>query len=649
MTEDIGKIIAVLDEGTTSTLNTSNCIETMLESKHKEIISRHRGRLYLLLPKRFDGLNLQGDESDGPDRFDCGLLTVMILVRTLVRQGRTPKVLFDWKGDLLRFQHLSTHLLEIGEYGRTPITTIDTTFPRYMRFCRNNTGPLTFCDLKPRSHYPLDSTTDLQIGLIRESNGSERPDLIVYFKRRSQFYESGFPRIKSAEYDIETTHFGEEKTPLVIVTAQSVCIPRNIAYFNPICLALGERNEEKIKFKPVSTPYSAMLSGKNARIGKIYSNLPTIRNTLHFSELLLRTIYDSHSFVEYDIDNAELSRVSESVAVREQARSLLKELADRVAINKPLNPRISGWKDIEKVRYAMQDMPISIEYYPELEPSLRQAVEVVFCDVLTVNKLLKLSKECQSYDELMTRTTSLLKSQVKLSTEEHEQDSFDPEEPVGYVAGSRREDDGLKVCDAWYFVLENEGKTFVFYCDIAQPAKLRISGKSEKKQLRDLKIGDVIEKNYWNYRTLRTRILQYLEENELDDAEKVIEDLEISDKFREHMEKLAGDHTRSELNSRIVERDVNVKHVLHVWANETMCPNRLSFSLFTQIVQQLDCEYSLQFDPKEMYSRLRRIKKLRMQFAERSELDRKTYYKIIEGPIKTQASVERLGKIYQLS
>jgi len=604
------------------------------------ILTTHKGVTYLLCPFKYHSMNFQNEKSYMKDRNDSSLLSLLLLIKKIFSENRVPIIIFDRLKCLIRFQQISSKIV----YEELPICFVKEK-NQCLKFERDDKGPKKMLNYKGhRSDFPpFPTSKKIKLFLVSdEVDAVNENNMLIYFKTETQFYESGYPRLFSSEYKIKEK-VNDSKIPLIVFTDNSMSLPRIelSIKLDPIYLPVGQYNLEKLVFTSINeSNYSGLLEDMNKEVIEIFSKLTNITERLYFSEYLLTVIYNLNHFIESDLDESVISRMSENVSLQNQMADFFGRLVRLLSrCNKP-EPKITGWKDILELRKKIRQTNQEIKYLKELETSMQEVFNVLFRDVISFNKLFTAYNGSTDYISLKKTTEQILRkieTPVKVMVDETD---FDPETAVGYIAKGQGEHVLQGIVTAKVFNMESEGKKFVFYC------------AKDGKIAKTLSPGETLTRNYWNYQSLKTRLLNYLEEFDTKENEEEIRKyLEDIDEFHQYLDKYVYDSTGEDFKSDFQdERSTGaLKLLFRNWANETMQPAPANFSLFLKAAKKINTYYEKNFDGTSIYTKMRKIKAMRKDFSDETEKANKIYYKILGPPIDMKVGAEKIGRIYRIS
>lgn len=624
------EIISNLDKSDCSLLHPrildelENFSDLIQISTEKNLIS------YILLPSDYNSLNLKNVQTEGFDRKDSAFLTLLELIRELVVKNSIPVVVFDRLYFLSRFQYFSTKLekdcLPICLVGKKEI---------FIRFLRHDSGPQKYwCD-KERQ-YPKGC---LKIRLFianDEFKLTENEKVIVYFKTEKQVYESGYPKIKNSEYQFYEKQETTSKKTIIVLVSDITCIPRPRINCDSIYLSVGKYTEEKLVFEAVAeNKYSEFLSELNSDCCKILSKITTLRGRFYFSEYFVKIVYNLEDTATVPLEEARLFRMTENRTLQIDIGDFFNKMENILKKCHKLSPKISGWKDIQQIKDSLKKNPKTIQYFKELEPSLIEIFRILFGDVIAFNKLFKLYQQNMHCDEFQAQTKKVIKELLGSPLFDSEADDFDPETAVGYISAAQGNTFGTGTVQVQRFSLGTNGEKYILYC-------------SPNSKFANKKIGDIIEKKYWNYYTLKKRIIQYLNETETEDN-NLFNSIKLADQFHNDLEIFVFDSSSKDYKNLFPDEDIiRIRTIFRNWANDTMQPRKKNYKLLKQVTTEINQRLGKEFDPREVYTCMGKIKSMRKFFKIGAEIQ-KIRYKILEGPITTIVEAEKVGRIYRIS
>ena len=368
---------------------------------------------------------------------------------------------------------------------------------------------------------------------------------------------------------------------------------------------------------------------------------------------ILFILYNEFPIYNGQINESMIIRMTDNLTLRARIKDLLQELTNYKVELGALKPNLASWMDIYNLRKEMEKKDIKIQYAKPLEKSMVAVFEYLFSDIILLNELFLLSKgisdNAVNFEDLKNKTKDLIKKKPMPRIEDSKQPKdFDPEAPIGYIASEYNASDYKGPVEAHYFVLESKGEQYIFYCQLGKNSTVKVEGYSKRKSLDQLKEGDVIEKEYWNYPLLKTKIIEAVENGKIENSEILLKDIAESDSFRQFLEKYALSKSNSELDTKYADLvDYDVKNFLRRWSIETMKPRKEN--LFIAVTDEINKLYNCNFDAISLLQKLQKIKNCKkLVYAEDNE-ENTIGYKIVEGPIKIIIEAEKLGRIYRLS
>ncbi len=603
-------------------------------------------RVYFLSSGNIRNTNLANKSSFSKDHNDAIHLIILRLCRQLSDFKLRPIIIFDNISDLIRFQKVSVTTVLVNNAGSYPIAQnpINSDFFQFFR----KKHIYKRYDFMNVSHLFPENSKKIPLFLSTDKLFDAEFQTVIYFKNTPQFFGSGFPKIKSNEAAIESRL--SKKVPFFVFISDSTSIPFFGSSSTVKFMPLGIYEPETLDFKPIENSFAAeFFMQKNNEIIDVFNQLESNLGKLYFSILLLTVIYNSKSSDVFD--DSQVRKITENITLRNKIRDLSESLHSMCSFLE-LSPKISSWRDIYELRKQMKKEKMIIKYIPQLHESMKLIFQLIFHDAIIFHNVFKNYERNGDFETFTGKLNSLLselnKTKIIQSSDYSDDDVFDPESSVGYIASDYADSKNYKEkVEADYFVLQNGSRKFIYYCNMGKYSKVTVEGASTKKYLYELKPGDVIEKKYWNYETLKTRIKQFLAENLHEDP--INEWLDESDLFRSKLVAYALSNSNPDLQTQFggLCKTHNMKSVFMCWAIETMCPNEeKSYELFAKVIEVLKTTYSItNLDPKTLYQKMKKIKQMRRYFKEDKE--RKERYTVIQGPIKTHVEVEKLGRLYR--
>ncbi len=607
--------------------------------------------LYILLPVKFRDLNLLNAAYNTPSSSDSALLFLAILVKRLVDNNVSPLIVLDSVDDISQLQEISRTIqyVEKDEYGGTstgPFSDI--------RFVRSNDlGYKTFYTIYKQKRVSYSEyTKDILVSLQGEDVDLKQTyDVIIYLKKNEQFYASGFPRLIAPEYRIYQDK--KNNCPLVTVITDTLSIPRQVSKSEILYISTKTYIKRKLDFEAVNWESYFTFENTNKKIMEILNDLTYELGKLYFCAAILFILYNEVSTYNDQINESLILRITDNLSLRVRIKDLFQELTEYKAELGTLKPNITSWLDIYIIRKNMERQNIKIQFAKPLEKSMVSIFEYLFLDIITLNKLFALSKGISDskidFEDLRNKTNILIKkSALPKLQDEKPQKEFDPEAPIGYIASEYKTSENKGPVEGHYFILEAKDEKYIFYCQLGKSSTVKVLGSNQKKSLDQLKVGDVIEKKYWNYQLLKSKIFESINKGKIEESEDLIHDIEESDSFRLFLEKYALSKSNSELNSYYAELvNYGVKNLLRTWSIDTMCPTKKD--LFRVVTGEINNLYNLNLDADILLKKFRQIKSYRKRVRTEEDTEETVGYKIVEGPIKITVEVEKLGRIYRLS
>ncbi len=607
--------------------------------------------LYILLPEKYQNLDLFNISSEEVFNNENSLLFLIILVKRLIDSNIISRIVLDSAEDIEKLQEMSRviQFVEKDEYGNT------TTGPfSNIRIVRSNDyGYKTYYSIYKGKRVPYSPfAKNIIVSAQGEGLPSEPPfDVIIYLKRNEQFYKSGFPKFVSPEYRIN--QIKEIKCPLVVIVTTTLSIPRDVSDLNILCVSAKSYTKREIKFEPVSWDSYFSFNITNDKILKLLDDFDSGLGKLYFCAGILFILYDDSPLHINQINESVIIRMTDNLTLRNRVRDLFQELTNYKAELGILKPNIASWADIYTLRKEIEKSNIKIQYAKPLEKSMVAVFGYLFSDIILLNKLFTLSKGISNsiinFEDLDSKTKDIINKEPTHKIESGKQHKdFDPEAPIGYIASEYKTSEVKGPVEAHYFVLESKGEKYIFYCQLGKNSTVKVEGSSKRKSLDQLKEGDVIEKKYWNYPLLKTKIIEAIETGKIESSETLLKDIAESDSFREFIEKYALSKSNSELDAKYAYLvDYSVKNFLRRWSIETMRPRKED--LFVAVTHEINKLYNCNFDADSLLKKLQKIKNCK-KLVDTDNHDGDTIgYKIAKGPIKIRIEVEKLGRIYRLS
>lgn len=606
---------------------------------------------YFLLPYKYGNLDLSNSNKT-ENKIDSILIFLIVFVKKLVDNNLSTSIIFDSALDMKRLQSIarSTQFSEVnnGFMSTSPFVNF--------RFSRKNETPYTTYEFRNRRvNYPLNVKT-IELLLQTDDINLQKPDLIIYVKRKNQFFRSGFPKFSSPEYRIDNNK--QKSVPILTIITNTIALTRYLTDTNFTYLHTNDYKSRALNLREKTWEGYYNFEETNKKIRDIFNEITEIFGKLYFCAGILFTLYGSTELQRNQINDSLIIRMSENLTLRGRIKDVFEELSAYSLEFGSLEPKITSWQDIYKLRQQMEYETPEMTYPKQLQNSLELIIKYLFSDVLTYNKLFSVSKGMSNnkinIDEIRERTNNILK-EVSISEEPLEKikKDFDPEAALGYLGSEYNAPDDKKLDNkelfsAHYFVLEAINEKYIFYCQLGKNSTVKISGSIKKKSLDELKIGDVIEKKYWNYQLLKLKIMELIDDGKVDEGDALIKLIEESDLYRQFLEKYAFQVSNYGLSVKFEQfTHSNVRNLLRNWSIETMCPRKKD--MFIAVANQVNYWFDTNFDGAIILEKFAKIKRYKRLAATKEDIDATIGYKIIEGPIKVTVEVEKLGRIYRLS
>ncbi len=607
---------------------------------------------YILLPYRYGNLDLS-NSTNTANKDDSVLIFLMVLVKKLVDNNLTASIIFDSALDMRRLQRIA----RTAQFSETNDFGFMTTSPFVnFRFSRRNETPYATYELRGKMvHYP---TTIKNVALLLQNDdiNSEKSDLIIYVKKKDQFFRSGFPRFSSPEYKINGIK--NPVTPILTIITNTTSLTRYLSETDFTYLHAKSYKPKSLNFREKLWEGYFNFKETDKKIIDIFNEINDVFGKLYFCAGLLFTLYGSTELQRNQINDSFIIRMTENLTLRGRIKDVFEELSSYVTELGSLTPKITSWSDIYAMRQQIEYEAPELTYPKQLEGSLELIIKYLFSDVLTYNKLFLLSKSISDdridFKEISEKTNAIVKelSLPKEPLEKVEKD-FDPEAALGYL-GSEYNVPGDKKLDkkdlleAYYFVLEASNEKYIFYCQLGKSSTVRVSGSSKKKSLDELRVGDIIEKKYWNYQLLKLKIMELIDNGKIEDTSSLIKNIEESDLYRQFLEKYAFSISNYGLSVKYeIFTHSNVRNLLLSWSLDRMCPRKKA--MFIAVADQINYWFDTKFDGAIILEKFGKIKSYKRMAATKEDINATIGYKIVEGPIKVTVEVEKLGRIYRLS
>ncbi len=618
-------------------------------------------KTYLVLPRNYLNCDFRGEIVDSEYRMDTILFRLLSLVRGLVQKGNTKIILvFDNLWVLKRFEKIVAQtelIIQEKEYTNTvpACSLINGTMLRFHRPNDKNERK-TFILHGKSKHFP-DNSVSINLVLSGEPLDGYNGYGAVYLKTKSQRYRSGFPRYYLPEKRLVEA-IGSQK--LVVLSAGTDSLPKTLVDSDYILLISEGFRIPKIKFVPKPThALSNKMQELAASIGELLASSSEIRNPMDFFMAILISFYSKS-----DSPSSLQKRLILGATDNHTMRSKLEmacETARAYSIFSRLSLAIGDWHDITELAKQIEITGIEFEYYSELQNPMRGIIGRIFVDLFYAKAFEFYSSNAKDLFEL---SQSASKSKEEIEKFFHldarfiqentfsSSDEYDPEEPAGHIASDYSYKPGEKNILAHYFILKQGNKKYIFYCQIGGNAQVDLVDHKSAKKLSELRPGDVIKKDYWDYQSLKSSILTYVEEDGFEYKEILLQSVSLSDDFRTYLQRYAMDTPIRILDEEYGDMcaQPNVRGFLITWSSQTMRP--IKSDMLRKVINNINVKYSKDFNFNSVDLSFGKLKEMRAKLdAEYNTNGDKlfSYYEVINGPVETNVEVEKLGKIYRIS
>lgn len=607
---------------------------------------------YFLLPYKYGNLDLSNSTSK-ENKIDSILIFLMVFVKKLVDNNLSASIIFDSALDMRRLQSIgrSTQFSEVsnGFISTGPFVNF--------RFSRQNEMPYATYEFRNgRVRYPA-NVKNISLLLQTDDINAQKSDLIIYVKRKDQFFRSGFPKFSSPEYKLNSIK--TQTIPILTIITNTTSLTRYLSDADFAYLHAKAYKPKSLNFKEKSWQGYYNFKETDKKIIDIFNDINDVFGKLYFCAGILFTLYSNTELQRNQINDSFFIRMTENLTLRGRIKDVFEELSSYVAELGSLTPKITSWLDIYTIRQQIEYEVPELTYPKQLEGALELVIKYMFSDVLTYNKLFSLSKGISDdridFEEIRKKTSNLVEElSLKERLEEVKKD-FDPESALGYLGSEYNvsEDkklDTKELLSAYYFVLDAMNEKYIFYCQLGKTSTVKVAGSTKKKSLDELRVGDVIEKKYWNYQLLKLKIMELIDSGsgKIEDADNLIKLIEESDAYRQFLEKYAFHVSSYGLNVKFEQfTNSNVRNLLRSWSLETMCPRKKE--MFIAVAEQINYWFDTSFDGSTILEKFRRIRRYKRIASTKEDTNAIVGYKIIEGPIKVTVEAEKLGRIYRLS
>ncbi len=608
---------------------------------------------YILVSEKYATTNLKNEETSSKERFDSALLMGLILIRGVVLESlKDIVIVFDSLDVLKRFEELASSIeIYLEGQGRTPICCFnDGTVFRVQRI--GGAPTRTKYDVHQTSvPFPWHSLV-VPLALINETDlrGCQNKTLL-YIKTESQRYPSGFPKLKSREERI-IEYAGHRK--LVVLAIGIKTLPKRITPKGYALFAQTGFEMPKLRFilkKP--HPLSKDLVEINTDLKTTFASLLSLNEKLNCAMAVLNAISIEKS-ERYTDFNVHILRTSDNITVQTGLDNLCRRLNQVSRYeDKPL-PKIKDWADMYLLLKDIEGKELTIEAYSEMKESANAIFGVLFADLIYSSELLEAEKQAATLDEVFKISDEVAKrvtNKIFVADDEPkitESTEFDPEEAVGYIALDYVPESGKTIVNAHQFILNRDSKRYTFYCQAESSSSIKLAEGKGTKPLSKLEIGDVIEKEYWEYQSLRASLLDYLNREGPEDSEILREYLSLSDSFRKDLERYALDTETEVLEAEFRElcSSSNLRAFLRAWVFETMHPTKQA--MLTRVIKDINTAYHCEYTYEKLNKALSELKRKRNDLDD-GEDKKSAVYEVIAGPTSIQVEADKLGKIFRLS
>lgn len=658
--EKITEAISYLEEEKSISLSPSCIYNFQPDERLLEVSPELSKRTYVLFPQRYANLNLHDGSSDSEDAKDNFLLAALMLLRALVYR-KTPgmMVVFDNASQLNRFERMSALVNVVVNGSRLPICCFnDGRVFKTFRQGKAQSRKRYMTHSNVQKPYPENS---IPIPLLLRQDlttASLEGHTALYVKTRPQRFRSGFPRFSLIE-DRITDAIGSER--LIVIVPGMEGLPKRMDDGGYVVLTTEDFTATKIHFvNNGSHPLSAKLVDVEKWTRELFSEKSDHLNITDALMAILIASYDGNDEPTAFEERLVLG-ASETVTLRYKLKSICEYVRLCSTIRRPAL-LLKDWEDIARTARESEGGEIKIDFFKELEKPLRSIFGNIFIDVFYVYAFINRSHRASSFAELTT-VASALKGEMAdylgldygygFGDGNYPNEDYDPEESIAHLASDYDYGIEEKIIDAFHFILKEGGKRYIFYCRMGGDSQVKLAHSKTQKKLSELAVGDVIKKDYWDYYSLKSGIIGFIEMEDPKDKAEINNSMKYSDDFRELLRKYALEVSPNELANEYESMCAasNVRNFLMDWSFITMRPFKKE--MLKKVVSNVNGKFGTGIDFNALDASFSKLKDMRKKIGRTDDgkpiKTNFTYYEVVSGPSKTRVEVEKLGKIFRIS